>query len=277
VAADDAGVTEGLGSRFFEVRNGTAALATPAAITAAALRPRAAEWDDLPVSSARTYVLRGLTGSRTRVPTDAAGTRHVALRATDLAALELGDGTTGTYQGFVVNGGRLEPLPIGSTLDPATGVFAWQLGPGFVGVYDLLFLRTGEGVRERIPVRIVVQPHDRAVATALVVTDPVRGTGVPAPVTVSGWALTGPARGIGEITVYAYPTNGSTPFFVGTAAVAPAALDPATPFGGQFTRARFAVPLTDLPAGTYDLVVVGRSRVSTALDAAVWVGPLAVR
>ena len=51
----------------------------------------------------------------------------------------------------------------------------------------------------------------------------------------------------------------------------------ATPFGGQFAREGFSVDVTGLPAGTYDLLVVGRSRVSSALDAAIWVGPITVR
>ena len=34
------------------------------------------------------------------------------------------------------------PLPVGSTLDAATGRFDWQPGVGFLGTYQLLFVRT---------------------------------------------------------------------------------------------------------------------------------------
>lgn len=46
-----------------------------------------------------------------------------------------------------------EPLPIGSTLKG--GVFYWQLGPGFLGDYQLLFTRPGG---EKVPVRVLVHP-----------------------------------------------------------------------------------------------------------------------
>jgi hypothetical protein len=75
----------------------------------------------------------------------------------------------------------------------------------------------------------------------------------------------------------AYPTDGATPFFVGSTAVEAAALNPASPFGDQFARTRFAIEVTDLTPGTYELVVVGSSGVSTSLDAAVWVGPITIR
>ena len=43
------------------------------------------------------------------------------------------------------------------SLDGATGQFAWQPAPAFMGSYELLFLRTScEGTRERIPVRVTI-------------------------------------------------------------------------------------------------------------------------
>jgi hypothetical protein len=62
--------------------------------------------------------------------------------------------------GYEVVGGQLRTLPIGSALDGATGVFTWQPGPGFVGRYELVFVR-GEGgvLEERVPITIVLQPN----------------------------------------------------------------------------------------------------------------------
>lgn len=62
------------------------------------------------------------------------------------------------YDGYLVNGSELKPLPIGSTLDRRQGVFYWQLGPGFYGDYGLVFLtgdRDGNIARKNIIIRVV--------------------------------------------------------------------------------------------------------------------------
>jgi hypothetical protein len=198
------------------------------------------------------------------------------LRAVDLVYLSLGGDTGTPYEGYVVDGTTLRRLPIGATLDAAAGTFAWQLGPGFVGVYDLLFVRTVQGQRERIPVRFVVQPTTDA-ATPLAITAPASSETVPTAFTVSGWALNGSARGLRTLTVYAYPADGSEPFYVGEGAVDSAPLDASAPFGGQFTKAPFAIDVNSLAPGTYHLLVVARSRLSPSLDATIWTGPITVR
>ena len=45
------------------------------------------------------------------------------------------------YTGHLRVGDGLAPLPVGSQLDAATGVFTWAPGVGFVGTYDLVFVR----------------------------------------------------------------------------------------------------------------------------------------
>ena len=274
---DDGGAVEGIGSRFFDVQNGPAVGSTAAEASVAAAAG-AAELG-LPVSTARVHLTRDRgTSRREPLRADRAGTRHVALRATDIAYLSLGGATGTPYEGYIVDGDQLGPLPVGSTLDTEAGVFAWQLGPGFVGVYDLVFVRTAEGRRERIPVRVVIQPHSDVAASPLVVEQPSVDAPVGLPFTISGWAVSGAARQIGEVFVYAYPTDGSAPVLVGESVVTHAPPATAgTPFGGQFAREGFSVTVSDLRPGTYDVLVVGRSRVSAALDAAVWVGPITVR
>ena len=58
---------------------------------------------------------------------------------------------------YLLVGDELRPLPIGSTLDPATGVFAWQPGPGFLGEYTFVFVREkAGGHREKTFVRVTI-------------------------------------------------------------------------------------------------------------------------
>jgi hypothetical protein len=65
-----------------------------------------------------------------------------------------------TYSGFLKVGDSLKPLPTGSTLDTVEGVFYWQVGPGFYGTYELVFLRTDiKGTSTiKIPVNVVALP-----------------------------------------------------------------------------------------------------------------------
>jgi len=68
-------------------------------------------------------------------------------------------GTDVRYAGYMIVGDELRSLPIGSTLDPFTGMFSWMPGPGFLGTYHLIFLREdGMGLSRRIPVSILIKP-----------------------------------------------------------------------------------------------------------------------
>jgi hypothetical protein len=63
-----------------------------------------------------------------------------------------------TFEGYLVVGNELRPLPVGSTLDRETGVFYWQPGPGFLGQYDFVFIKQDSGryfVKRPVTVRIL--------------------------------------------------------------------------------------------------------------------------
>ena len=55
--------------------------------------------------------------------------------------------------------GRLGALPAGAFLDRKLGQFFWQPGAGFVGTYNLVFVRASGGARERIPVEVRISPR----------------------------------------------------------------------------------------------------------------------
>jgi hypothetical protein len=67
--------------------------------------------------------------------------------------------SSSSLPGFLVVGDELRPLPIGSTLDSSTGVFAWQPGPGFIGKYTFVFVReSAGGFKDKTVVRITIVP-----------------------------------------------------------------------------------------------------------------------
>jgi hypothetical protein len=65
----------------------------------------------------------------------------------------------GVSTGYRVVGEELRPLPIGSTLDVKKGTFMWQPGPGFLGEYDLAFIKGDEfGIKRKVTIRIKIRP-----------------------------------------------------------------------------------------------------------------------
>jgi hypothetical protein len=54
-------------------------------------------------------------------------------------------------------GGKLKPLPIGSTLDTDNGIFCWLPGAGFLGKFNLVFIEkdpNGELTRRNVTVNV---------------------------------------------------------------------------------------------------------------------------
>jgi hypothetical protein len=58
------------------------------------------------------------------------------------------------WEGYLIVGEELRPLPIGSTLDAAAGVFSWLPGPSFLGDYRLVFVDHENRSRSRLAIRI---------------------------------------------------------------------------------------------------------------------------
>lgn len=86
---------------------------------------------------------------------DEEGIIHVQSREMERIELRPGDGSKFTT-GYMVVGDKYRHLPTGSTLNPQTGTFSWQLGLGFVGDYHLVL--------------IAVDPHGQQTKTDVIVT-----------------------------------------------------------------------------------------------------------
>jgi hypothetical protein len=172
VVTDDQGAAEGIGSRYFTV--GNSALETERIMDGSGLaangamrRQRvAADVGAAAMSMAPIAVLQGYRDDEPLTVVwpggdgirDVTGTEMTRLVVRLQGAFGADEGTSVSYGGYLRAGSELQPLPIGSTLD-GRGTFSWLPGPGFVGSYDLVFLRTArDGSREQIPVRIVLRP-----------------------------------------------------------------------------------------------------------------------
>ena len=128
-----------------------ASLAGPIALTA--------EIDAAPADLAS---IRGRRGFDLATPLSryvaSAGRITVQGEEVDRLELQLAHGH-GEYAGYLRSAAGVMPLPIGSHLDAAAGAFTWAPGAGFIGSYDLVFVRwSGGRAVARQEVRIVLNP-----------------------------------------------------------------------------------------------------------------------
>ena len=61
------------------------------------------------------------------------------------------------WTGYIIVGEELRPLPIGARLDPAIGVFSWQLAPAFLGEYRFAFIGYRGGFQVRVNLIVNVE------------------------------------------------------------------------------------------------------------------------
>jgi hypothetical protein len=180
---DNNGNAEGIGSRYFTVLNGalTSSLTIEgsssvhtmmglgadvreAARAGASAGNPASTLEAVPLTATPAYIRSGFgsAASLNLVETDARGVTQVSATEMDRFELTLGSPTAGEedgYEGYLVSNGRLEALPAGAFLDRKLGQFFWQPGAGFVGTYNLVFVRVSGGARERIPVEVRISPR----------------------------------------------------------------------------------------------------------------------
>jgi hypothetical protein len=122
---------------------------------------------------------RGWDEATALAPLDvaASGTTLLAGEELDRLELDLAPEIGETVAGYVRAGRQLRPLPVGATLDARTGRFTWAPGVGFVGRYDLVFVRTRDGRpvgRRDVRVRLVPKRAGHVGAQAGVVAPATR-------------------------------------------------------------------------------------------------------
>ena len=74
--------------------------------------------------------------------------------------------------------------------------------------------------------------------------------------------------GVDTVHVWAYPTTGGAPNFLGEANIGDARPDVAATYGPQFERSSYTLVTTNLKAGTWDIVVYAHRAATGSFDAA---------
>ena len=250
VVTDSAGMTEGIGSRYFTVSNGAGALT--AAPTADVDLPVTA--DPTPIVGRRGWVL---DAPLRLFPPDASGRAVIRSEEVNRVELQLGPGW---IEGYLRTHDGLATLPAGSHLDGETGVFTWAPGVGYVGAYDFVFVRReGNEPAVRREVRIILQPKaSGAVGPQVVIDTPRTQQDVGQPFVLAGWAAdldAAQGTGIATLHAWAYPLTGGPPVFLGATAYGGARPDVAAVHGDQFEASGFGLYVQGLTPGNYDLAV----------------------
>ena len=268
-----AGGSSGVGSRFFTVSNGNGGAVVLANLAAArssvsqAAQVEAGTADDIGIQARRGFDLEGPL----HAVAPSGGRYEVAAEELDRIEIRLGDGNGLHYSGSLRTVAGLMPLPAGSTLDPSTGVFTWMPGAGFIGAYDLVFDRWGDGQPvTRRDLRIVLHPKgSNRVGPQTVIDRPGDRRVVDQPFVVAGWAadLDAPSdTGVSAIHVWAYPVDNAgrrqAPIFLGTADYGGARPDVAAIFGYRVEHSAYGLVAGGLAPGTYDLAVFAFSTVT---------------
>jgi hypothetical protein len=285
------GRAAGIGSRYFTVSNGSGVfldpqdasvpastvVASPAMIQmprAAALRSGGSIASLASEIAAATQDARAITGRRGYDPSAAFRRYHAAkgvvtVQSEELDRIELRLGGGQGLTGYMRSGDALVALPIGSALNAVSGVFTWQPGAGFVGAYDLVFVRWGGGrAVSRQDVRVVLNPRgSNRVGPQVMIDLPSKDArDVDArSFIVAGWAAdldSNVDAGVDTVHVWAYPQGGGDPIFIGAAAFGGSRPDVAAVYGDRFGKSGYGIEIKGLPRGTYDIAVFAYSTVA---------------
>jgi hypothetical protein len=153
----------------------------------------------------------------------------------------------------------------------ANSGFSLQAGGLAPGRYTLVVYSrsTVSGTFTSVTQPIVARPPGEPFMS---VDAPFSGMTVGSTFHVIGWAIDRDAAsgpGVDAIHVWAFPSNGGSPMFVGAAGYGGPRSDVGQAFGAQFTNSAFDLAANDLPAGSYQLVVFARSTVTGTFNQAV--------
>ncbi|MGD2088080.1 MAG: hypothetical protein PVH61_18010 [Candidatus Aminicenantes bacterium] len=162
-AVDNDGNVDGIGSRYFTVRNtGGSAGSTAQSVERTAadfnVQPSIFNLKPSPLPPDYSSPIRVKKGYNQHIKShnqfpDETGNINIEIKELERIEVQLFEGTRGLAPlsnshglppnnriGFQVVGDQLRALPIGSTFNPQKGIFSWIPGPGFVGTYRFVFL-----------------------------------------------------------------------------------------------------------------------------------------
>ncbi len=164
-ATDDAGNTDGIGSRYFTIQNSAANKAL--SLGERRIAPFV-DLPDLPVDCSGPVKIKIGSNQKIKPREIYPGNNSIiSIQIKELQRIEINlnpnrpgvkAGTRDNskfYTGYLEVESQLRPLPIGSCLDTQRGVFYWNPGPGFIGLYRLVFIESHKNMFRKINITIL--------------------------------------------------------------------------------------------------------------------------
>ena len=140
IVKDNAGNSDGIGSRYFTVQNMvTGDQGDQTLMTDESRHSRRGAPPCAPVFASPSF------------------DKLKTVEIKELERVEINLSTERVFEGYLMVGDQFRELPIGSTLDKKNGIFYWQPGPGFVGEYHFVFIGIndqGQYTRKNIIINI---------------------------------------------------------------------------------------------------------------------------
>lgn len=163
-AEDSAGNVDGIGSRYFTIRNtGNSSSKKSTARFQRYAREKEpytlSQIEVIPVNDLEPIKIKKnfrVNSGYTLIDPGEEGNFNIKIRELERIVIELSNESS-VIGGYTVIGSELRPLPIGSTLDTRKGIFYWQPGLSFLGEYRFVFvekIQNGETRRKNIIVKI---------------------------------------------------------------------------------------------------------------------------
>jgi len=125
---DDAGNTDGIGSRYFNVMN----VNNPAAASISGFNYDYGYQDRFsiehcPTAASPVYLKKGYKAASPENACYPGSSAIITIEIKEGERIEIQSTSTGYYCGYMIVGDQLKPLPVGSFLDTRRGVFYWQV------------------------------------------------------------------------------------------------------------------------------------------------------
>jgi len=155
-ASDNAGNTDGIGSRYFTIENNGAGSQQSLVDGKRSLGDK--RLTAIPFNYDEPVIMKKGCGENLiskEIYPDSNGV--ITVEISELGRMEINLGFR-DLMGFQVIGDQLKPLPIGSFIDREKGIFYWQPGVGFYGIYEFVFIETGRIERKRVSLRVKILP-----------------------------------------------------------------------------------------------------------------------